>query len=206
MKFSGDSEILHKQVRDTTQISSCFSDFRVVSWTISCRISEFPLHFIFFLCTYIQYIVRTPPPPAWQRVEQMSWTDFPFSLRPLTSRTSSPGWRQPLRSAAPPFTTRPATRGASRRVKICYTEQVLALDRTEHDCQIRQWVTPYISSESICVKLTIFNVLIIFQAHLTSKNREKSKFSWFLQKIASGNRMMCKFFSANFFLPSVGGV
>ena len=35
-----DSDILHEIVRDTTQISSRFSDFRVVSWTISCSISE----------------------------------------------------------------------------------------------------------------------------------------------------------------------
>ena len=29
--FSGDSEILHEIFRDTTRISLCFSDFRVVS-------------------------------------------------------------------------------------------------------------------------------------------------------------------------------
>ena len=39
----------------------------------------------------------------------MSWTDFPLSLSPFTSSTSSPGLSWPLRSAAPPFTTRPMT-------------------------------------------------------------------------------------------------
>ena len=34
MNCSGDSEIQHEIVRDTTLISSCFSDFRVVSWSI----------------------------------------------------------------------------------------------------------------------------------------------------------------------------
>ena len=42
MKRSGDSAILYK----TTRISSCFYDFRVVSLTISCSISESPLPFI----------------------------------------------------------------------------------------------------------------------------------------------------------------
>ena len=49
MKCSGDYEILHGIVRDATRISSCFSDFHVVSRTISCSISESPLHFISFL-------------------------------------------------------------------------------------------------------------------------------------------------------------
>ena len=31
MKCSGDFEILHEKARDTTRISSCFSDFRAVS-------------------------------------------------------------------------------------------------------------------------------------------------------------------------------
>merc|ERR550532_2069586 len=39
----------------------------------------------------------------------MSWTDLPQSFSPFTSSTSSPGCRFPLRSAAPPFTTRPIT-------------------------------------------------------------------------------------------------
>ena len=30
--YSGGSEILYEIGRDTTRISSCFSDFRVVSW------------------------------------------------------------------------------------------------------------------------------------------------------------------------------
>ena len=49
MKCSENSDILHEIVRDTTQIRSCFSDFRVVSQTISCSISESPLHFKSFL-------------------------------------------------------------------------------------------------------------------------------------------------------------
>ena len=49
MNCSGDSEILHKIVCETTQISSWYSDFRVVSRTISCIIWESPLHVIFFL-------------------------------------------------------------------------------------------------------------------------------------------------------------
>ena len=46
-EFSGDSEILHEIVRETRRICSCFSDFRVVSWTISYSISESPLLFFF---------------------------------------------------------------------------------------------------------------------------------------------------------------
>ena len=38
---------LHEIVRNTTQINSFFSDFRVVSRTISCIISEASLHFLF---------------------------------------------------------------------------------------------------------------------------------------------------------------
>ena len=52
MKCSGDYEILHGIVRDATRISSCFSDFHVVSRTISCSISESPLHFISFLTVW----------------------------------------------------------------------------------------------------------------------------------------------------------
>ena len=40
MKCSWDSEILHEIVLETTQISSCISDFHLVSRTISCSISE----------------------------------------------------------------------------------------------------------------------------------------------------------------------
>ena len=48
MKCSGDSEILHGFVHDTTRNSSCFSDFRVVSRTNSCSYAESPLYFISF--------------------------------------------------------------------------------------------------------------------------------------------------------------
>ena len=52
IKCSGDSEILvHEIVRDNTQtqISLCFSNFRVLSRTIWCSISESTLHLISFL-------------------------------------------------------------------------------------------------------------------------------------------------------------
>ena len=49
MKCSGVSKILQEIFLDTTWISLGFSDFRVVSRTISCSISEFLPHFIFFL-------------------------------------------------------------------------------------------------------------------------------------------------------------
>ena len=60
MNCSGDSEIQHEIVRDTTRISSCFSDFRVVSWSIFIKtfcvliflyttISSFYLSVIFFI-------------------------------------------------------------------------------------------------------------------------------------------------------------
>ena len=58
MKCSGDSEILRKKFRDTTQITSCISDSRVVSRTISCTISESPLHH-----TYSHYCRKSLP--AW---------------------------------------------------------------------------------------------------------------------------------------------
>merc|ERR1719445_669791 len=48
-------------------------------------------------------------PDISHRVEQMSCTDRPQSFRLLTSRTSSPGWRAPLLSAAPPLTILPMT-------------------------------------------------------------------------------------------------
>ena len=54
-------------------------------------------------------ITNVSVPDIWHRVEQISWTDFPHSFRPLTSRTSSPGWRAPLLSAAPPLTILPMT-------------------------------------------------------------------------------------------------
>ena len=49
MKCSEDSQIIHEIVRDTSLICSCFYDFRVVSRTISCSISESPptLYFLF---------------------------------------------------------------------------------------------------------------------------------------------------------------
>ena len=49
IKCNEDSELLQEVVRDTTRNSSCFSEFRVVSRTISCSISESLLHFSFFL-------------------------------------------------------------------------------------------------------------------------------------------------------------
>ena len=60
MKCSGASKILHGLVHDTTRISSFFSDFRVASWTNSCRISELPLQFISFL-TVCNLTWITPP-------------------------------------------------------------------------------------------------------------------------------------------------
>ena len=55
IKCSGDSEILHEIVRDTTQTSSSFSDFRVVSRTISCSTSEYPPYFILFLTVQLTH-------------------------------------------------------------------------------------------------------------------------------------------------------
>ena len=52
IKCSGDSEILYDIVRDTPRISSSFFDFRVVSRTILCCISESPKHLIFFLTVW----------------------------------------------------------------------------------------------------------------------------------------------------------
>ena len=74
MKCNGDSEILHKIVRDTTRISSCFSEFRVVSRTIWCTyssISESPLHFTSFLTVcfgwgfYCTYLCPGPTSPYY---------------------------------------------------------------------------------------------------------------------------------------------
>ena len=48
----------HEIVCDTTRINSLFSDFRVVSRTISCRISKSPLHFIPFLTVQQLFIYR----------------------------------------------------------------------------------------------------------------------------------------------------
>ena len=56
MECSRDSEIIHEIVRDTTRISSCFHDFRVVSRTISCIISESPPLFISILTVYSRTI------------------------------------------------------------------------------------------------------------------------------------------------------
>ena len=61
IKWRRNSEILLGLVYDTTWISSYFTDFRVVSWTNSCSISEFPLHFISFLtvtCTYMILVLN----------------------------------------------------------------------------------------------------------------------------------------------------
>ena len=54
-------------------------------------------------------ITKVKVPVIWHKVSQISWTDFPLSFNPLTSKTSSPGCSWPLLSAAPPFTTRPIT-------------------------------------------------------------------------------------------------
>ena len=47
MKYSGDSEILHEIVRDTTRKSEKHELIRVVSQAFSCSISESTLHFLF---------------------------------------------------------------------------------------------------------------------------------------------------------------
>ena len=54
IKCVRDFEKLHEIVRDTKRISSCFSDFRIVSRTIQCSILKFPLHFISSLTVYPQ--------------------------------------------------------------------------------------------------------------------------------------------------------
>ena len=58
IKTGGDSEILHEIVSETTRISSCFSDFRVVSRTILCgTVSWNPLYSTFhFRFNSVQYI------------------------------------------------------------------------------------------------------------------------------------------------------
>ena len=55
MKCSGDFEILHGLVQNTTRISSRFSNFRVVSQTNLCSILEFPPHLISLLTVYITH-------------------------------------------------------------------------------------------------------------------------------------------------------
>ena len=57
MKCSGDSEILHEIVRDTSGISSCFSDFRVVSRTISCSITNYYVQHHELLCVVLRTIM-----------------------------------------------------------------------------------------------------------------------------------------------------
>ena len=62
MKCSVDFDILHEIVRDTIRTSSYFSDFRVVSRTISCNISESLLHFNSFFKVYtVQCTVHSLP-------------------------------------------------------------------------------------------------------------------------------------------------
>ena len=75
MKRSVDSEILLEIVRDTSQKSEKKNELiRAVSQTISCSISESPLHFISFLTVHVlQYynICRTsdfPLPEHWKKV------------------------------------------------------------------------------------------------------------------------------------------
>ena len=57
--YSGDSEILHEIVRDTTRIPEEHELISVISRTISCIISESPLHFIYFLTVCAISIVIT---------------------------------------------------------------------------------------------------------------------------------------------------
>ena len=59
MKCSGDSEILYEIVRDTTRIPEEHELISVISRTISCIISESPLHFIYFLTVCAISIVIT---------------------------------------------------------------------------------------------------------------------------------------------------
>ncbi len=101
--------------------------------------------------SFHNYGQTSATPPAWQRVEQMSWTDFPLSRRPLTSRTSSPGWRQPLRSAAPPFTTRPARAAPCDPIPRGRTRPVLLRDAAR---MTQFTAVPFISESSqleICI-------------------------------------------------------
>ena len=60
LKCSRDSEILHEIVRDTTRKSEKYELVRIVSRTISCRISKSTLHFISFLTVYAATIYKTP--------------------------------------------------------------------------------------------------------------------------------------------------
>ena len=59
MKCSGDSDILYEIVRDTTRIPEEHELISVISRTISCIISESPLHFIYFLTVCAISIVIT---------------------------------------------------------------------------------------------------------------------------------------------------
>ena len=61
MNCSGDSEILHQIVRDTTRKSEKHELIRVVSRTISCSISESPLKFL----TWYWRIQCWSRPPGW---------------------------------------------------------------------------------------------------------------------------------------------
>ena len=72
MNCSRDSKILHGLVHDTTQISSCFSDFRVVSRTNSCSISESPLEFISFLTIQMFYMSTVGRLVAEERVRRVA--------------------------------------------------------------------------------------------------------------------------------------
>ena len=60
MKCSGDYEILHKIIRDTTRKSEKHELICVGFATISCSISEFPLLFISFLTVYLWESAKIP--------------------------------------------------------------------------------------------------------------------------------------------------
>ena len=85
IKCNEDSEILQEVVRDTTRNSSCFSEFCVVSRTISCSISESLLHFSFFLTlqaadyTYYLHCALC----SIQVITRAVWLCSRFQFRPL---------------------------------------------------------------------------------------------------------------------------
>ena len=102
--YSGDFEILHEIVRDTTRISSCFSDFLVVSRTITCRISESPLHFISILTAYIFVLIINF---FSAQNDKFKWIEPepPCCLKPTQfgrSRLRDLGLPEPLKKVAAP--------------------------------------------------------------------------------------------------------
>ena len=58
MKCSGDSEILHELVRDTTWKSEKHELIRLVSWTYLFSVSEFPLNFISVQTVFFVFIQK----------------------------------------------------------------------------------------------------------------------------------------------------